>query len=311
MFMKIRCRSYSTSKGFILISVLISVTLLLTSATAFSWFARNEIKRAEAISFIARSRSAAEIACLDASKKIAKDKNGYDSRSEPLYAYNGLTKSKIADLDLEVAIEPLDDKIPINGILLPDRVTLRSEYEVAWKRIWEYVGFPWLSAIVLDFIDADSSQKLQGGEREASINRELTDLAELKLINEIDDGVLLGTKDIPGGLSRYLTLYGKEKVNINTASPEVLAIMDERLDIAQARNFVAMRMMYPIKSLDDLKKIPGIPLNVITKLSNVISFESSYFRLNIKVSYGDKKERNFRVTLKRENDSCSVVRWEE
>ena len=311
MFMKIRCRSYSTSKGFILISVLISVTLLLTSATAFSWFARNEIKRAEAISFIARSRSAAEIACLDASKKIAKDKNGYDSRSEPLYAYNGLTKSKIADFDLEVAIEPLDDKIPINGILLPDRVTLRSEYEVAWKRIWEYVGFPWLSAIVLDFIDADSSQKLQGGEREASINRELTDLAELRLINEIDDGVLLGTKDIPGGLSRYLTIYGKEKVNINTASPEVLAIMDERLDIAQARNFVAMRMMYPIKSLDDLKKIPGIPLNVITKLSNVISFESSYFRLKINVSYGDKKERNFRIILKRENDSCSVVRWEE
>lgn len=311
MFMKIRCRSYSTSKGFILISVLISVTLLLTSATAFSWFARNEIKRAEAISFIARSRSAAEIACLDASKKIAKDKNGYDSRSEPLYAYNGLTKSKIADFDLEVAIEPLDDKIPINGILLPDRVTLRSEYEVAWKRIWEYVGFPWLSAIVLDFIDADSSQKLQGGEREASINRELTDLAELRLINEIDDGVLLGTKDIPGGLSRYLTIYGKEKVNINTASPEVLAIMDERLDIAQARNFVAMRMMYPIKSLDDLKKIPGIPLNVITKLSNVISFESSYFRLKIKVSAGDKKERNFRIILKRENDSCSVVRWEE
>lgn len=311
MFMKIRCRSYSTSKGFILISVLISVTLLLTSATAFSWFARNEIKRAEAISFIARSRSAAEIACLDASKKIAKDKNGYDSRSEPLYAYNGLTKSKIADFDLEVAIEPLDDKIPINGILLPDRVTLRSEYEVAWKRIWEYVGFPWLSAIVLDFIDADSSQKLQGGEREASINRELTDLAELRLINEIDDGVLWGTKDIPGGLSRYLTIYGKEKVNINTASPEVLAIMDERLDIAQARNFVAMRVMYPIKSLNDLKKIPGIPLNVITKLSNVISFESSYFRLKINVSYGDKKERNFRIILKRENDSCSVVRWEE
>lgn len=311
MFMKTRCRSSSTNKGFILISVLISVTLLLTSATAFSWFARNEIKRAEAVSFIARSRSIAEIACLDASKKIAKDKNGYDSRSEPLYAYNGLTKSKIADFDLEVVIEPLDDKIPINGILLPDRVTIRSEYEVAWKRIWEYVGFPWLSAIVLDFIDADSSQKLQGGEREASINRELTDLAELKIINEIDDGVLLGTKDIPGGLSRYLTIYGKEKVNINTASPEVLAIMDERLDIAQTRNFVAMRIMYPIKSLDDLKKIPGIPLNVITKLSNVISFESSYFSLKIKVSYGDKKERNFRVTLRRDNDSCSVVRWEE
>lgn len=311
MFMKILCRSSSTSKGFILISVLISVTLLLTSATAFSWYAKNEIKRAEAGSFIARSRSVAEIACIDASKKIAKDKNGYDSYSEPLYAYNGLIKSKIDEFNLEVNIEPLDDKIPINGILLPDRVTLRSEYEVAWKKIWEYVGFPWLSAVVIDFIDADSSQKLQGGERETSVNRELTDLAELKLINEIDDGVLWGTKDIPGGLSRYLTIYGKEKVNINTASPEVLAIMDERLDIAQARSFATMRMIYPIKNLDDLKKIPSIPHDVIIKLSNVISFESSYFRLKINVSYGDEKYRNFRIILKRENDLCSVVRWEE
>lgn len=113
------------------------------------------------------------------------------------------------------------------------------------------------------------------------------------------------------GLAGYLTVYGSEKVNINTASPQVIAIMDEKIDIAQARNFAALRMMYPIRSLDDLKKIPNIPVEVITKLSNVIAFESSYFRLNINVSYGDKMERNFRIILKRENNSCSLVRWEE
>ncbi|MFA7208457.1 MAG: hypothetical protein WC084_07315, partial [Synergistaceae bacterium] len=69
--------------------------------------------------------------------------------------------------------------------------------------------------------------------------------------------------------------------------------------------------MYPIRSLDDMKKIPNIPVEVITKLSNVIAFESSYFRLNINVSYGNDKERNFRIILKRGNESCSVVRWEE
>jgi len=309
--MKIRCQRSSKNKGFILISVMISVTLLLTAATAFSWYARTEMKRAESVSFIARSRSIAEIACKYASKKIAEDNNGYDSRSEPLYAYNGVLRSEIDGFSVEVAIEPLDDKIPINGILLPDKVTIRSEYSNAWDRIWENVGFPWLSAVVLDFIDSDSSQKLEGSERDTSINRELSNLAELRLINEIDDGVLWGTKNIPVGLAGYLTVYGKEKVNINTASPQVIAIMDEKIDIAQARNFAALRMMYPIRSLDDMKKIPNIPVEVITKLSNVIAFESSYFRLNINVSYGNDKERNFRIILKRGNESCSVVRWEE
>ena len=309
--MKIHCRRSSKNKGFILISVMISVTLLLTAATAFSWYARTEMQRAEAVSFIVRSRSIAEIACKYASKKIAQDNNGYDSRSEPLYAYNGVLRSEIDGFTLEVRIEPLDDKIPINGILLPDRVTIRSEYTGAWDKIWENVGFPWLAAVVLDFIDSDSSQKLEGSERNTSINRQLSDLTELRLIDEINDGVLWGTKDIPMGLGGYLTVYGSENVNINTASPQVIAIMDEKIDIAQARNFAALRMMYPIRSLDDLKKIPNIPVEVITKLSNVIAFESSYFRLNINVSYGDKMERNFRIILKRENNSCSLVRWEE
>ena len=115
--MKIHCRRSSKNKGFILISVMISVTLLLTAATAFSWYARTEMQRAEAVSFIVRSRSIAEIACKYASKKIAQDNNGYDSRSEPLYAYNGVLRSEIDGFTLEVKIEPLDDKIPINGIL--------------------------------------------------------------------------------------------------------------------------------------------------------------------------------------------------
>ncbi len=309
--MKILCLRSSKNNGFILISVMISVTLLLTAATAFSWYARTEMKRAEAISFIARSRSIAEIACKYASKKIAEDNNGYDSRSEPLYAYNGVLRSDIDGFAVEVAIEPLDDRIPINGILLPDKVTIRNEYRYAWDKIWESVGLPWLSGVVLDFIDSDSSQKLEGSERGTSINRELSDIAELRLIDEIDDGVLWGTKDIPVGLAGYLTVYGNEKVNINTASPQVIAIMDKKIDIAQARNFAALKMMYPIRSLDELKKAPNIPVEVITKLSNVIAFESSYFRLDINVSYADEKERNFRVILKRGNGSCTPVRWEE
>ncbi len=290
---------------------MISAALLLAAAAAFSWFARTEMQRAESVSFIARSRSIAEIACKYASEKIAQDNNGYDSRSEPLYAYNGIMRSEIDGFTVEVSIEPLDDKIPINGILLPDGVTVRSEYSGAWERIWENVGLPWLTAVVLDFIDSDSRQKLGGSERNASIDRQLCDITELKLIDEIDDGVLWGTKDIPIGLAGYLTVYGKEKVNINTAPPEVIAILDDKIDIAQARNFAALRLMYPIKSLDDLKKIPNIPVEVITKLSNIIAYESTYFRLNINVSYGEKTERNFRIIVKRENNSCSLVRWEE
>ena len=50
------------SSGFILVSVLLSTTLLLTSATAFAWFARTEARRVSTRENILKCRNAAEIA---------------------------------------------------------------------------------------------------------------------------------------------------------------------------------------------------------------------------------------------------------
>jgi type II secretory pathway component PulK len=44
--MKTGSRKSASNRGFILISVILSVTLLLTTATAFAWYAKNELKRA-------------------------------------------------------------------------------------------------------------------------------------------------------------------------------------------------------------------------------------------------------------------------
>ncbi len=304
-------RSSAAKEGFILISVMISVTLLLTAATAFAWYARTEMKRVEANRFILQARSVAEIACSLIAEKIAADKNGYDSRTEPLYQYGGIFELNIGNYDIRANIEPLDDRIPIRGLFLADGITLRSEYEPGWNRIWEYLDHPELGMIVLDFMDKDDKQKLGGSERDININRVVSDLTELKLINEINDGILWGTEKNPGGLGIYLTAYGNEKLNVNVAKPESIAVLDERIDIAQAQSLVAARNISPIRSLSDLKKIPGFPDAAVTKLANVLGFESAYFRLNMKVTETEQSERNFRVILQRNGSLCKIVRWEE
>ena len=299
------------SDGFILLSVIISTTLLLTSATAFAWFARTEMRRSEMRHTILALRSAAEIGCLEASRMIGVDKNGYDSRSEMLYSPASAVNLNMGGYKISINIEPLDDKIPVSGLFLPDGVTIRTEYETGWKRIWEYLKKEDIAVLVIDFMDKDDKQKLGGSERSYSINRVVSHLSELKQIPEIDDGVLWGTKEIPGGLDMYLTVYGKNKINVNVARPEVIAILDPKINLSQAKTLVAARMLRPIKSLDDLKKVPGFPESVVTKLANVIGFESNYFRLKIKVKDTAKHERNYRVILQRQGASCSIVRWEE
>lgn len=297
------------SSGFILVSVMIASATLLTAATAFAWFARTEARAEAARERIYRFRNAAQIAVNIMSRRIAEDRNGYDGPTESLYDPYEHVKLEIGDYTAEVQIRPLNDKIPIRGLLLPDGVTPRSEYEMAWENVWEALELPRLAWEVVDFIDADTDQRLGGAERETNINRMISDLSELRAMPEITDGVLWGTDEIPGGLARYVTVIGGEKINVNVAAPEVLAVLDDALTPSHARSIAAYRLVNPIKDMEGLRNVPGFPASLTTKLANIIGFESTHFLLSVKVSDGAGNVRNYRVVVER--GGSGAYSWEE
>ena len=297
------------SSGFILVSVMIASATLLTAATAFAWFARTEARAEAARERIYRFRNAAQIAVNIMSRRIAEDRNGYDGPTESLYDPYEHVKLEIGDYTAEVQIRPLNDKIPISGLLLPDGVTPRSEYETAWENVWEALELPRLAWEVVDFIDADTDQRLGGAERETNINRMISDLSELRAMPEITDGVLWGTDEIPGGLARYVTVIGGEKINVNVAAPEVLAVLDDALTPSHARSIAAYRLVNPIKDMAGLRNVPGFPASLTTKLANIIGFESTHFLLSVKVSDGAGNVRNYRVVVER--GGSGAYSWEE
>ena len=297
------------SSGFILVSVMIASATLLTAATAFAWFARTEARAEAARERIYRFRNAAQIAVNIMSRRIAEDRNGYDGPTESLYDPYEHVKLEIGDYTAEVQIRPLNDKIPISGLLLPDGVTPRSEYETAWENVWEALELPRLAWEVVDFIDADTDQRLGGAERDTNINRMISDLSELRAMPEITDGVLWGTDEIPGGLAQYVTVIGGEKINVNVAAPEVLAVLDDALTLSHARSIAAYRLVNPIRDMDGLRSVPGFPASLATKLANIIGFESTHFLLSVKVSDGAGNVRNYRVVVER--GGSGAYSWEE
>ena len=297
------------SSGFILVSVMIASATLLTAATAFAWFARTEARAEAARERIYRFRNAAQIAVNIMSRRIAEDRNGYDGPTESLYDPYEHVKLEIGDYTAEVQVRPLNDKIPISGLLLPDGVTPRSEYETAWENVWEALELPRLAWEVVDFIDADTDQRLGGAERETNINRMISDLSELRAMPEITDGVLWGTDEIPGGLARYVTVIGGEKINVNVAAPEVLAVLDDALTPSHARSIAAYRLVNPIKDMEGLRNVPGFPASLTTKLANIIGFESTHFLLSVKVSDVAGNVRNYRVVVER--GGSGAYSWEE
>lgn len=300
-------------RGFVLLSVLFAVTLLLTSAVAFAWFVRVQLLRASTEDFAFRSRCAAREACTYASRKISEDNNGYDSSSERLYAPDGGIVMELGGFKIEIKIRPLDDKISTRGIFLPDGNTVRTEYEQPWKDIWAEVGKPDLAQPALDFMDTDLEQRMGSAEKQNYLNRPLYDLSELKLLEGVDDKLLYGAKNKKNKNKKYLAQFisalGSDKINVNSASAETLAVLDSGISYESAVSFAAARETAPVEKISDLKNYPGFSAAALTRLSNVLATESSQFELTIKVIEG-ARSRNYRAVVQR-GEGSGLLRWEE
>ena len=286
------------NSGFVLLSVMFSVTLLLTCALAFAWFAKTELKRVAAEAFIFKSRCAAEAACDYAMQKINEDKNGYDAITEQLYSPEGGISMDMGDYKLEIKIRPLNDKIAVQGLFLPDGNTLRNEYEYAWKTIWQQIGKPQLAPVVLDFMDKDDEPRLDGAERKEFLNRPVFELFELKLLNGVTDADIFGSKKQKKCLKQFISTAGSDKININVATAETLSVLDKDIGFEAAKSLVSARLMAPFERVADLKKQPGFSQAAIARLNNVLSTESTHFELRIKVAQG-AQERIFKAIVQR------------
>lgn len=302
----------SSREGFILLTVLMIVTLLLSSATAFTWFARQEIRRASGEEFAMKARSLAMVAAGEVAEWIAADANEYDSRREAIYSP---LVPKILQYDkwaVIVDIVPQDHLIPLNALFLPDGVTLRSEYEHSWRTTWELLGRSELGDLVLDYLDRDTISRTGSREEEYFPNRAISDLSELLRLPEIDEKIIYGDADNPFSLDKVFSVWGGETVNINLAPAIVLSMLDEDLDESKIESLIAFRNRNNIRSFADLLKAPGFPRGFRARMEGVIGYKSTYFAVDMTVLDGEGRERNFSAVMKREGGTrCKIVSWRE
>ncbi|MDR0764754.1 MAG: general secretion pathway protein GspK [Synergistaceae bacterium] len=300
------CRA--SESGFILAAILLVTALFLGAAVSFALFARYEAARVSAEEFAAVTRGLAMSALREATDAIALDDGPGDSGVERIYSGKPV-ELDFSDFTARITIEPLDGRIPINDLLLPDGVTIKNEYAYPFALAMEALGMERLAPVILDFIDADATARAGGRESGDFPNRRLSDLSELLRLPEISGGVLYSNGTEPA-LEDFFTVRGDAGININTAPGRVIAILDPGLGADTAARIVESRAENAINGPDDLLKIPGISNTVITRLKNVINYKSVYFRVHIEV-VGRNRGRNFEITVRREQDGCSVINWRE
>ncbi|MCF4150749.1 type II secretion system protein GspK [Dethiosulfovibrio sp. F2B] len=291
-------------RGFILVSVLLVSLFLVSSAVGYGWFVRSQVKRIDRRKFDIESKGIALLAVKNVVRGLASDKSSYDSEHEVWF------KDQLIPLGdkflVSVKITPLNDKLPLRHLFLPDGVTVRGEISEPWNEVWKIIDLPNLAAPALDFIDKDRAPRIGGYEKAFFPNTLPGDVGAFYLLPGVSLSKIIGTRESLG-LNDLLTLWCGPKINVNTASAEVLSLLD-KIDDVTAKEIVALRREKPFKNIVRVAELPVFSGSLGPKLSNILGTTSDYFMIEIDVSSleGDKG-KHYNVVV----DKKSVLSWEE
>ncbi|HIJ82056.1 MAG TPA: type II secretion system minor pseudopilin GspK [Desulfuromonadales bacterium] len=208
-------------------------------------------------------------------------------------------------------------KININGLVQPT-----GEYEPftlgVLQRLGQRLKLPVdLWGAVADWIDSNDMPRSGGAESSyyralkppySPSNSKLMTLTELSLIKGF-------TPEMPGALQPYLTVYSDQAgapqstVNINTASKELLAALDDRIDSRMAERIVEERRLLPFKSTGELSRVSGMD-TVATGLIGKISVKGNLFRI-ISVARVKDSGRTVEAVVRLSGGAPEFLSWQE
>lgn len=311
--MNLKALSYSPKhvrKGFVLVSVLMLGVLLISCATAFTWFVRMQVRSVGRERLSISSRSMAHVLTKSVMNLLYELSQhvGYDSPLQQWY------KPFVLPLGDEIGIwvihiTPLDDKIPLSSLFLPDGNTLRRELSDIWENMLDKLGHREIESLLLDFMDRNTRGRVGSKEEDYFINRGPYDMSELLILSkDIPEELVFGSGG-QLGLFDYCTIYSEGRINLNVAPLHVLELLPG-LDTGLAPRIVQTRNEEPLESLDDIQKMPGASARTSTLLTNIAGFQSRYFMMQIHC-LNETGEGGSTFNIIFDRTTRQIVRWEE
>ena len=298
------------NKGFILISVLVLGTVLISCATAFTWFVRLQVRSIARQRVTLEARTMAQIFTTSIINLLGEMSSRFASDS-PTQRWFQPFVIPVGDLGVWVVqVKPLDDKFPIGGLFLPDGNTLRREFSKPWEDMWDKLGHRELSMPVLDFLDKNSRPRVGGIERENYINRAPLDISEMLIMSQDITSEILYGGNGRKGLADYCTVYSDGRININYAPLEVLELLPG-LDSGLAARIVSDRTEKIFESLKDIQLLPGASPRTSIQLTNLVTFKSRFFELKIQNFTQDDSQGGVSFNIIFDRNARKIIRWEE
>ncbi len=164
----------------------------------------------------------------------------------------------IGEKKIAIRVQNDQGKININQI----KLDLLQEI-IATCGVKEGSRMTTIANSILDWIDSDNLHRPEGAEKEFYLaksepylpkNHQIENIHELLLVQEVDPDLFYGNQDHPG-LVDYFSVNGKNnQLDINTASPQSFALM-ENIPKEAVEEIIALRREKPISKISDLSMV--------------------------------------------------------
>jgi len=301
--------NYQHSRGMALITALLVVALVTTAVVTMTSRQQLDIRRTAYLlradqvllyqqglegwtgAILRRDREEGDIDHLD---------EGWATLLPPIPVENGL---------LLGSLEEQNGRFNLNNLLLAEG----GIDEAAVARLRQLLRLleldPELANAIADWVDDDSEPRIPAGAEDdrylglqpayRAANRPFSDVSELRLIAGLDGEWMLRLQPFVAALP------GRTRLNINTASAELLATLAADLTLVQGESLLAARGDEGYASVDAFIKLPELLGREVERDS--LALTSDHFVLISEVTFGELTQRYRSLLQRAETGACRVV----
>lgn len=230
----------------------------------------------------------------------------------PLEPWARIPEVDVGGYRVSLLLEDEGRRFPANDVVRPDG-TLSLSRKAALARVLEAAGLGAAPADVMaDWIDPDDAPLPNGAE--AAVYGALTPPrrpANRPFLSPEEFGRLAGFNEAATRRVREVATPWGSTVNVNTASPEVLAALG--LDRAALDRLILRRETTPIRSWDEFLAATGAEEKTLVDVESLVGYASSHFRATVRVGLpgeGDAEAFEIQAVVDRRGDGA-VVFWRE
>jgi len=277
-------RPCSNERGMVLLLVLVVVALLSALLSEFAFSTLVDLRLTETFRDSTRAAYLARGGLTVGRMLLQQDRNDFDAPgvAEEIWSQE-ISNFPVAEGAVSIRILDLDGRLDLNRMVDAQgnpNVVLRGRFE----RLCELLGLDTpeaLSAALVDWLDADETSEDLGAESDFYQGLQPPYPAANGPLNAIDELVRVRGFDAEAvrALAPFVTAYGNDKLNVNSAPREVLLAWDEEMTEELAETVITGRAEAPYRSTEQLRELLGVEAFSIINRNLDLAVTSLYYHI--------------------------------